>query len=124
MTLLVTESNLTVQFSLNQPSLALGSLYAFTLTSQYSHQPLVLDAEAVFSNERYTTFEVVFPIGFGDSHYNGVYYYNIALVAQEPFEKGLAKIITEPGGTMGTVAYESTIYTEERVAEVFYRPTY
>ena len=124
MTLLVAENNLTIEFSLNQVNLALGSLYAFTLTSQYSHQPLVLNAEAIFSNERYTTFQVQFPIGFGDSHKNGVYYYNIALVGQEPLEKGLVKIITEPGGTMGTVAYESTIYTEERVSEVFFRPNY
>ena len=53
-----------------------------------------------------------------------LYYYNIALVGQEPLEKGLVKIITNPGGTMGTVAYESTIYTEERVSEVFFRPNY
>ena len=124
MTLQVQENNLTVEFSLNLTNLALGSLYAFTLTSQYSHQPLVLDAEAIFSNERYTTFSVQFPIGFGDSHYNGVYYYNIAIVGQEPMEKGLVKIITEPGGSMGAVAYESTIYTDERVSEVFYRPNY
>ena len=83
-----------------------------------------MDAEAIFSNERYTTFEVQFPIGFGNEHKNGVYYYNIGVVAEEPLEKGLVKIITEPGGTMGTVAYESTIYTEERVSEVFYRPNY
>jgi len=47
MTLLVEESNLTKEFSLNLPNLTLGSLYAFTLTSQYSHQPLVLDANAI-----------------------------------------------------------------------------
>ena len=124
MTLLVEESNLTKEFSLNLPNLTLGSLYAFTLTSQYSHEPLVLDAVAIFSNKRYTTFEVQFPIGFGDSHYNGVYYYDIAEVGDESFEKGLVKIITEPGGSLGTINYESTIYTEERVADVFYRPNY
>ena len=124
MTLLVEESNLTKEFSLNLPNLTLGSLYAFTLTSQYSHQPLVLDATATASNARYTTFEVVFPIGFGDEHKNGVYYYSIEELGDEPFEKGLVKIITEPGGSLGTINYESTIYTEERVADVFYRPNY
>jgi hypothetical protein len=124
MTLLIQESNLTVQFSLNQPSLTLGSLYVFTLTSQYSHQPLELDATATVSNERYTTFEVVFPVGFGDEHKNGIYYYNIGLVLQEPFEKGLVKIITEPGGGLGTEAFNSGIYTEERIADVFFRPNY
>ena len=124
MTLLVPESNLTLEFSLNQPNLTLGQLYAFTLTSQYSHQPLVLDATAIESNARYTTFQVQFPIGFGNSHYNGVYYYSISEVGDDAFEKGLVKIITEPGGGLGTTNFDSGIYTEERVSEVFYRPTY
>jgi len=124
MTLLIEESNLTLEFSLNQPNLALGQLYVFTLTSQYSHQPLTLDATATLSNGRFTTFEVTFPISFGDSHYNGVYYYSMAVFAEEAFEKGLVKIITELGGSMGTINYEITIYTEERVADVFYRPNY
>jgi hypothetical protein len=124
MTFLVDENNLTIEFSLNQPNLALGQSYVFTLTSQYSHQPILLDATATASNARYTTFEVTFPVGFGDEHKNGVYYYSIEELGDEPFEKGLVKIITEPGGSMGTINYESTIYTEERVADVFYRPNY
>ena len=124
MTLLVEESNLTKEFSLNQPNLTLGQLYAFTLTSQYSHQPLVLDATAIESNARYTTFQVTFPIGFGNSHYNGVYYYSISEVGDDAFEKGLVKIITNPGGELGTTNFDSGIYTEERVSEVFFRPNY
>jgi hypothetical protein len=124
MTLLIEESNLTLEFSLNQPNLALGQLYVFTLTSQYSHQPLTLDATATLSNARFTTFEVTFPIGFGDSHYNGVYYYSMEVFAEEAFEKGLVKIITQPGGDLGTTNFDSGIYTEERVSEVFFRPNY
>ena len=124
MTLLILESNLTVQFSLNQPNLSLASAYIFTLTSQFSRKPLELDATAITSNARYTTFEVQFPVGFGDSHFNGVYYYNIAVGIQEPFERGLVKIITSPGGGMGTDTFDSDIYTEERISTVFYRPEY
>lgn len=124
MTLLVEESNLTKEFSLNQPNLTLGQLYAFTLTSQYSHQPLVLDATAIESNARYTTFQVTFPIEFGNSHYNGIYYYSISEVGDDAFEKGLVKIITNPGGELGTTNFDSGIYTEERVSEVFFRPNY
>tara|TARA_R110000782_G_C14763121_1_gene408346 strand:+ start:704 stop:1081 length:378 start_codon:yes stop_codon:yes gene_type:complete len=124
MTLLIQETNLTVEFSLNQPSLSLASAYIFTLTSQYSHQPLELDATAIESNERYTTFEVTFPVGFGNSHKNGVYYYDMSVALGTAFEKGLVKIITEPGGGLGTESFDSGIYTEERIADVFFRPNY
>ena len=123
MTLLVPESNLTLEFSLNLTNLTLGSLYVFTLTSQYSHQPLVIDATATVSNARYTTFEVQFPVGFGDSHKNGIYNYDMSTLT-ESLDKGLVKIITEPGGGLGTTNYTSTPETEERVSDVFFRPNY
>jgi hypothetical protein len=123
MTLLVPESNLTLEFSLNLTNLTLGSGYVFTLTSQYSHQPLALDATVTVSNARYTTFEVQFPIGFGDSHKNGIYNYDMSTLT-ESLDKGLVKIITEPGGDLGTTNYTSTPETEERVSDVFFRPNY
>ena len=123
MTLEVLESNLTLEFSLNLTNLTLGSGYIFTLTSQYSHQPLPIDATVMLSNARYTTFEVTFPVGFGDSHKNGIYNYDISLSGTS-LDKGLVKIITEPGGGLGTTNYTSTPTTEERVADVFYRPNY
>jgi hypothetical protein len=123
MTLLVPESNLTLEFSLNLTNLTLGSGYVFTLTSQYSHQPLVIDATVTVSNARYTTFEVQFPIGFGDSHKNGIYNYDMSTLT-ESLDKGLVKIITEPGGDLGTTNYTSTPETEERVSDVFFRPNY
>ena len=123
MTLLIPESNLTIEFSLNLTNLALGSAYVFTLTSQYSHQPLLIDATVTLSNARYTTFEVVFPIGFGDSHKNGIYNYDMSTI-DTSLEKGLVKIITQPGGDTGITNYTSTPATEERVADVFFRPNY
>ena len=123
MTLLIPESNLTIEFSLNLTNLALGSAYVFTLTSQYSHQPLSIDATVTLSNARYTTFEVVFPIGFGDSHKNGIYMYDMSTLT-ESLEKGLVKIITQPGGDTGITNYTSTPAIEERVADVFFRPNY
>lgn len=124
MTILVSEAALTVEISVNQPNLVLNNLWRFVLTSQYSHQPLTLVATVINSNDRYSTFQVTFPTGFGDEHKNGIYYWDLKPVGADAIEKGLIKIITEPGGTMGMVPYESGIDTEERVSEVFYRPSY
>jgi hypothetical protein len=124
MTLLIEESNLTVEFSLNQANLSLSSDYIFTLTSQYSHQPLELDATAIISNARYTTFQVTFPVGFGNSHKNGIYNFSMSVALETAFEKGLAKIITNPGGQTGITNYTSTPALEERVADVYFRPNY
>ena len=124
MTLNIHENQLTVQFTTNLTGLDLGYLYVFVVTSQYSHQPLALECAAVISNDRYTTFEVTFPTGFGDEHKNGVYYYSIILNPDVTLTEGLVKIITEPGGAMGTVEYEADIYTEDRISDVYYRPNY
>ena len=124
MTILVSEAALTVEISVNQPNLVLNNLWEFVLTSQYSHQSLVLEATVINSNDRYSTIQVTFPTGFGDEHKNGIYYWDLKPVGADAIEKGLIKIITEPGGTMGTVPYESGIDTEERISEVYYRPSY
>ena len=121
MTILVPETLLTQQFSVNQPNLT-GD-WTFVLTSQWSHQPIEMAATIILTNARYTTLEVTFPTGFGDAHKNGIY--NWRLVKNlETLEAGLVKIITEPGGGLGTTNFTSTPATEERVADVFYRPNY
>ena len=121
MTILVQETQLTQEISINQPQLA--GLYDFVLTSQYSHQPIIMAATLIETNARYSTFEITFPVGFGDAHKNGIYNWRLEqnLVT---IEAGLTKIITEPGGGLGTTNYTSTPEIEERVAEVFYRPNY
>lgn len=123
MTIYVDEAALTIQFTTNLVNLPLVSPYDFVITSQYSHEPIVLAANAIESNARYTRFETTFPTEFGNEHKNGVYYWELVQDGIS-FEKGLVKIITEPGGTMGTVNYDSGIDTEDRTAEVFYRPNY
>ena len=123
MTLYINETNLGVEIAFNLANLALGTGYLFTITSQYSHQPLILEAECIESNARYSKFSMTFPTGFGEEHKNGVYYWDLTY-SDAPLQKGLIKIITEPGGNMNTLAYNPGVITDERVAEVFYRPNY
>ena len=113
-----------VQFAVNVPNLTLGFDYGIIITSQYSHQPLAIDAECTFSNSRYSLFEVVFPAGFGEEHKNGIYYWDLVEWGQESLEKGLVKIITQPGGNINAISYNSGVITENRVSTVFYRPNY
>ena len=122
MTFYVQESSLTINFAVNQPNLS-GSL-KFVVTSQYSKQPLNLTAVVQNSNDRYTMLQTTFPTGFGDEHKNGVYYWSLVGAGDVTIEEGLVKIITEPGGGMGTVAYNSGEATEQREADVYYRPNY
>jgi hypothetical protein len=123
MTIYVNETNLVVEVAFNLANLELGNGYLFTITSQYSHQPLILTPDCIESNARYTKFSMAFPTGFGEEHKNGVYYWDLTYLDQS-IQKGLLKLITEPGGSMNTLAYNPGVITEERVAEVFYRPNY
>lgn len=123
MTIYVNEANLDVEIAVNQSNLTLGVDYTITITSQYSHQPLILQAECITTNARYSMFITTFPTGFGDEHKNGIYYWDLAYL-EESIEKGLAKIITEPGGGMNALAYKAGPITDERVSLVFFRPNY
>lgn len=123
MTIYVNESDLNVEVAFNQPNLLVGD-YEFVITSQYSHQDEVMIPTTLFStNSRWSLFQIQFPTGFGDSHLNGVYWYDLKY-GSVSLEKGLAKIITNPGGKINTIAYDSGTVTEERVSDVYYRPQY
>ena len=126
MTILVPETALTQEFTVNIASMSGVSpaTTKFILTSQYSHQPLTLDVNKIIkSNARYTTLEVTFPTGFGDSHKNGIY--NWRLVQNSvTLEAGLVKIVCEPGGNLGIKEFISTPDTEQRVSDVYFRPNY
>jgi hypothetical protein len=121
MTILVPELLLTRQFSVNIPNMA-GN-YDFVLVSQYSHQSITMPVTILVTNNRYSKLEMTFPTGFGDEHKNGIYNWRLVLNATT-VEAGLVKIITEPGGGLGITNFTSTAATEERVADVFYRPNY
>lgn len=123
MTLLVTESNLTQRISINTPNLTEN--YLMIITSQYSkQQEAVLGLTIIETNDRYTTFSGTFPTGFGDAHKSGIYNYRIIAPLNQIVVEGLVKIITQPGGEMGTTNYNADAATERRDADVYYRPNY
>ena len=125
MTILVPETQLQQEITLSLVNLDLLSTYNFILTSQYSHQPVIMTAVATATNARSTTFYVTFPTGFGNEHKNGIYDWELKDVTNSiTLEKGLVKIITEPGGSLGTTNFRSGINKEERIADVFYRPNW
>ena len=125
MTILVPETQLAQQFTVNLPNLSLvAAEYAFILTSQYSHEAMPMGVTVKTTNARYSTLEVTFPIGFGDAHKNGIYNWRLNTANGTTLEAGLVKIVTTPGGTLGIKEFISTPQTEERVSDVFYRPSY
>ena len=73
MTLYAIEGSLQTYIYLNLVNQSLLEDYIFTLTSQYSHQPLELVATLVTTGDRYSKYSITFPTGFGDEHQNGVY---------------------------------------------------
>lgn len=91
----------------------------FILTSGWSKVPISLNFTRISQNTRYSTIQVEFPVDFRDEHKNGVYYYSV-----DNLERGYVKIITNPGGGINTVAYNSGVVTENRESKVYYRPTY
>lgn len=101
----------------------INGVVEFVLTSGYSKTDTVLPAQITFQNSRYTQLVLTFPSTFKDEHKNGIYYYTIRN-ADEDFEKGYCKIITEPGGGNGAIAYNSGVVTEERQSDTFFRPNY
>ena len=109
------------KFSSNNTSIT-GTV-EFVLTSQYSKQDTIIPATILVDNSRYTELQLTFPTEFKNEHKNGVYYYTIRN-SESVFEKGLVKLITEPGGENGAVEYTSTPELENRQADVFYRPNY
>lgn len=95
----------------------------FVLTSGLSRVPETLLATRTEQNDRYSTIEITFPEDFKNEHFNGVYYYSIE-AADIQYEAGYVKIITDPGGSNGSVQYVSTPEIENRESKVYYRPQY
>ena len=95
------------------------STWTFTLTSEYSQTPLIDSSNTIFlttENERYLEFTVGVPATFKDKHTNGYYSWTLG-----PYN-GFVKLITQPGGDLGTTDYVSN--NEERESTVYYRPNY
>lgn len=126
MTIVIPEIALTQEFTVNIPNMSGVSVETtqFILTSQYSHQPLSLGVnKIVTSNARYTTLEVTFPTGFGDSHKSAIYNWNLVQNTIS-LEYGLVKIVCDPGGNSGFKEFISTPATEDRISDVYFRPAY
>ena len=104
-------------------NIAINGVVSFVLKGQYSKTDEVFPATISIQNDRYTELELTFPSDFKDQHKNGIYYYTIQNTTTV-FEKGLVKIITEPGGGNGAIEYTSTPELENRESEVFFRPNY
>ena len=95
----------------------------FTITSGFSRNPIILPATVSTQNDRYTMLTVDFGVDFKDEHKNGIYYYTISNLTTV-FEKGYCKIVTDPGGENGSIAFDSGAQTEERESVVYYRPKF
>ena len=114
-------NNTTEVFSSNNT--AISGNVSFILTSQYSKTDIIIPATIIVNNDRYTELQLTFPTGFEDEHKNGIYYYTIQNDT-DIFEKGLVKLVTEPGGTNGATEYTATPQIENRESTVYYRPNY
>jgi hypothetical protein len=108
-------------FYINTPNLSLSDVI-FDIKSQLSNTLLVgTTATITDSNERYSTISVTLNEDIADKHYNGIYEYTV-YSNENIYDTGLLKIVTEPGGTTGTIDYQSN--NEDRQAKVIYRPAY
>ena len=119
MTLYVNDIN--EKFSSN--NILINGTLQFILTSGFAKTSETFPCVLILQNERYSEMELTFPADFKDQHKNGVYYYTIQNET-DIFEKGYLKLITEPGGSNGAVAYNSGTVTENRESAVYFRPNY
>ena len=119
MTITVNQTTETVSIN----NVSIPETVDFILTSGFSKEPVTLSAIRSTQNDRYSTIDITFPTEFKDEHKNGVYYYSIEFDGIV-YEAGYVKIITEPGGGNGITNFTSTPETENREADVYYRPNY
>ena len=119
MTITVNQTNEIV--SINNTSIP--ETFNFVLTSGYSRVPQTLVGTRLTQNARYSEIEITFPVDFKDEHKNGVYYYSIEAEGVS-YERGYVKIVTDPGGSNGSLPFIANPETENRESKVFYRPEY
>ena len=100
------------------------TVYTLTITSQYSHEPVVFNGGLESTNDRWSAINFVLWSEFYNTHKNGIYNWSLATIGGPVIEEGLVKIICDPGGGTGIIDYTSTPATEDREAEVYYRPNY
>ena len=94
------------------------------LQSQWSKKTETFSMTRTFQNSRYSVYLVDFGADFKDTHKNGIYWAKLSIPGSYEGTWFLLKIITEPGGEDGMTRYEADAPTEERQADVYYRPNY
>lgn len=120
MTIKIIENQSSFYAAINTPNINEDT--QITVFSPYSNTVLfTLPAILVDSNDRYSLFTVDIPADFWDNHYNGMYTYTINLDG-DILDSGSFKLITQPGGDMGTVPHISN--NENREAQVVFRSNY
>lgn len=103
----------------NDADTPFSNSWTFTMTSEYSQTPIIsaeTQVTLVTQNDRYMEFFIPVDVTFKDKHTNGYYYWTLG-----PYE-GFVKLITNPGGDMGTTDYVSN--NENRESTVYYRPNF
>jgi len=95
-----------------------------TIVSQWSKKSETFNITKTFENDRYLVYSVDFGDDFRSTHKNGIYWAKVGVVNVIEGSWFLLKIITEPGGQDGFTRYDSDVPTEERQADVYYRPNY
>lgn len=109
----------------NEPNLTTtAGFYRFKLQSQYSKKFLVNQTVTVHTtNDRYSSFNITIDNTLINSHTNGMYWYILEKVSDSSLiEKGIAKVITSPGGGTDFVEFVSNV--DNREADVYFRPNY
>lgn len=120
MTIKIIENQANFIVAINIPNITVNT--QFEVFSPYSNKVLFdLPATLAESNDRYSLFTVDVPTDFWNNHYNGMYTYRV-YEGTTNYDEGSFKLITQPGGDMGTVQHISD--NENRQAQVVYRSNY
>ena len=121
MTIKILENQSTFEIAVDTPNI-LETVCDFEVFSPYSNTALfTTTATLIETNDRYSRFECLTPADLWDGHYNGMYTYTLYF-GSEIYDTGSFKLVTQPGGDMGTVQHISD--NENRQSQVVYRPNY
>lgn len=121
MTVKILQNQSTFEIAVDTPNIP-EQICDFEVFSPYSNTTLFLvKATLIETNDRYSRFECVTPVDLWDKHYNGMYTYTLSF-GTDIYDTGSFKLVTQPGGDMGTVPHISD--NENRQSQVVYRPNY
>lgn len=121
MTIKILENQLTFEFAVDVPNTPETRIF-LEVFSPYSNTVLFYqEATLLETNARFSRFICDTPTDLWDKHYNGMYVYTLYF-NEDVVDTGSFKLVTQPGGDMGTVPHISD--NENRQSQVVYRPNY